>query len=79
MPGEQLVQYSFAKVTSAPQVALGAKSPPASAGDARDPGSSLEPGKSLGGAQPTPVCLPGGPHGQRSLWARVLRVAKGQT
>ena len=29
--------------------------------------------------QPTPVFLPGGSHGQRSIWAAVHRVTKSQT
>ena len=44
------------------------KNPPASAGDTGDSGSVCGSGRSPGvGRQPTPVFLPGKPHGQRNL------------
>ena len=43
------------------------KNLPANAGDIRGMGSSTGSGRSPGGRQPTPVFLPGGSHGQRSL------------
>ena len=42
-----------------PQVVLGVKNLPASAGDKRGEGSIPWSGSSLGGWQPTPVFLPG--------------------
>ena len=51
----------------ASQVALVVKNPPANAGDIRDMSSIPGSGRSPGGGQPTPVFLPGGSHGQRSL------------
>ena len=45
---------------------LGVKNPPANAGDAGlIPGLERSPGK--GNGKPTPVFLPGKPHGQRNL------------
>ena len=57
------------------------KNLPANAGDIRDAGSIPGLGRYPGGRawQPTPVFLPGEPHGQRTWWATVHRVAKSKT
>ena len=49
------------------QVTLVVKNSPANAGDVRDTGSVPGSGRSPGVGTPTPVFLPGEPHGQRSL------------
>ena len=73
-----LTTFLFIKTTSASQVVMVVKNPPANAGDIRAavsiPGSGRSPGGGHG--QPTPVFLPGGSHGQRSLAATVRKVAE---
>ena len=54
------------------QVELVVKTLPASVGDVRDTGLIPESGRSPGEGQGTPVLLPGGSHGQRSLVAYSL-------
>ena len=49
------------------QVVLVVKNPPPNAGDIRDVCSVPGSGRFLGEGQGTPVFLPGGSHGQRSL------------
>ena len=51
----------------ASQMTLVVKNPPARAGDIRDVGLIPKLGRAPGGWQPTPVFLPGGSHGQRTL------------
>ena len=57
------------------------KNLPANAGDIRDASSIPGLGRYPGGRawQPTPVFLPGEPHGQKTWWATVHRVAKSKT
>ena len=57
------------------------KNPPANAEALRDASSITGSGRSPGGGpkQPTPVFLPGGPNGQRSLRATVRRLAESDT
>ena len=54
------------KVWVVPSGASG-KNPPVNAGDVRGTGSIPGLGSSPGEGQPTPVFVPGEPHGQRSL------------
>ena len=76
-----LATFLFIKTTSASQVVIVVKNPPANAGDIRDAGLIPGSGRSPGGGhgQPTPVFLPGESHGQRSLAATVRKVAEQDT
>ena len=65
--------YVFVSQLWASQVALVVKNPPGNAGNIKDLDRE-DPWRRAW--QPSPVCLPGGPHGQRSLAATDHRVAK---